>query len=559
MKGREKQISFILIACLLFAGILWGHVKADGYFLPELPKSSKEQTTSLEDKKITTDTIPLSNLNDNVPGRTNYKDMVMEIEDEFTTSLPLIVIDTGSEQPQRGVTWDDEKGYYVSTGEDPYAYGNIRIIANEDKNNTLNEEGAEEYLCKVKLRGNSSGNYDKKQYQIKLLNEQRESIKGNLLGMGKDSEWILNVSFVDKSLLRNFLAYTTAKEIMPYTPDVRFCEVVWKRGEQYFYEGVYLLMESIKAGENRVDLPRGYENAENVPALIRRDRYNENGTMLNNYASVQGLASGYLEVKYPDKDVITQKQISNIESRINAFEEKLYADTWEEFVQYRDYVDIDSFVDYFIINEFFLNYDAGYNSTYFYMGYDGKITMGPVWDFDQAMDNAYDYVANLYTTAFHAAPWFDKILQDPIFTKKVMERYSELRKTILSDDAMKAYVEETMEYLGTAIERDWARWGYYYRDGNYLKSDAISENHKNTKTYEEETERMLHILAEHGQWLDDNMDSLYQFKSISLEAAEEQNREQMLEKWQDYREALAVVFVIVLLTSVKLVMQYESE
>ena len=67
--------------------------------------------------------------------------------------------------------------------------------------------------------------------------------------MGADNEWVLNVSFIDKSLLRNYLAYATAREVMPYVQDCRFCEVVWYDGQNYQYEGVYLLMEKNKGGK----------------------------------------------------------------------------------------------------------------------------------------------------------------------------------------------------------------------------------------------------------------------------------------------------------------------
>lgn len=173
------------------------------------------------------------------------------------------------------------------------------------------------------------------------------------MGMGSDNEWILNVSFIDKSLLRNYLAYTAAGEIMPYTPDAHFCEVLWKDGTGYRYEGVYLMIESVKVGKHRVDLPQYSENSSVTPALLRRDRYNVNGLMLENYATEKGLTSGFLDVEYPDQDTITKKGIQNITEQVNRFEKALYADTWEEFVQYRNFVNMDSFVDYFILNEFF--------------------------------------------------------------------------------------------------------------------------------------------------------------------------------------------------------------
>lgn len=551
MKGEEKKIFLFLIALLLISGSILFCQQENRYSFPKVSIPVQTQTTDLSGKRIVagSDFNPEEHIG--VVGRTNYRSKELRVDMSFTSNLPLVVIDAGSQEPQRGVVWDSEKDYYVPTGEDPYAYGEIYIVNNPDGVNQVGDYAETHSLCKVKLRGNSSGNYDKKQYLLKLIDEDGKAEKKNILGMGSDNEWILNVSFIDKSLLRNYLAYLTAGEIMPYTPDVRFCEVLWKDEAGYRYEGVYLMMESIKVGKHRVDLPQYSENGRSTPALLRRDRYNENGIILDNYATKNGLSSGYLDIEYPDKEDITEKGIRNITEQINRFEQALYADNWEEFVKYRDSIDMQSFVDYFILNEFFLNYDAGYNSTYLYMDYSGKLTMGPVWDFDQAMDNNETDSANLYTTAFHSAPWFDRMLQDPVFTTVIIERYAELRKSILSDESIETFVYKTVEYLGDAIKRDWARWGYYYIEGNYLKPVAFDGPDRNTKTYQEEVNKIIGILSEHGAWMDEHLDSLYQFKMLSLE--------DLVADSKDYRSALAVVFIVVFLISVNLVLKYESE
>lgn len=555
MRGKERQISLFLIVLVLIGGWVMSDLQTIGYQFPEVPAVVSHKTTDLSDKRIQADSDFNSEEQLGVTGRTNYREKELWVDHTFTSNLPLVVIDTENQEPKRGVVWDSEKKYYVPTGEDPYAYGEIFVIDHFDGQNRADDDAEMYSQCKVKLRGNSSGNYDKKQYLVKLVDEDGKSEKQKILGMGSDSEWILNISFIDKSLLRNYLAYAAAGAVMPYTPDVRFCEVLWKDENGYRYEGVYLMMESVKVGKHRVDLPQYSENSPMTPTLLRRDRYNVNGLMLENDATKKGLTSGFLDVEYPDKEVITEKGIQNITRQIDRFEQALYADTWEEFVKYRDYIDMQSFVDYFILNEFFLNYDAGYNSTYMYMDYSGKLTMGPVWDFDQAIDNNATILANLQTTAFHSAPWFDRMLQDPVFTTAIMERYAELRKSILSDESIETFVYQTVEYLGDAVERDWARWGYYYTEGNYLKSDSYDGKDRNTDTHQEEVDKILNVLSVHGAWLDEHLDSLYQFKMLPLDEAIAYSQTDK----KDYRSALAVVFIAVFLVSVKLVLKYESE
>ena len=555
MRGREREIPAAVIAFLFFCGFLWSRFQKEVYTFPQMPEPVSGETADLSEKAIAADESFDPNIRPSATGWTNFRDKKILVDETFSSNLPLVVIDTGDQEPKRGVVWDGEKDYYVSTGEDPYAYGEIFVIDNPEGTNSPKDSASVHSLCKLKIRGNSSGNYDKKQYLLKLIDEDGKPESRNILEMGGDNEWILNVSFIDKSLLRNYLAYTTAGEFMPFTPDAKYCEVLWKDGTQYRYEGVYLMLESIKEGKHRVDLPAYSDNGTVTPALLRRDRYNVNGIMLENYATERQLTSGYLDIEYPKKDVITKKGIQNVTEQVSRFERALYSENWKDFVQYRAYIDMDSFVDYFIVNEFFLNYDAGYNSTYIYMDYSGKLYMGPVWDFDQAMDNNATEIANLQTTAFHSAPWFDRLLQDPIFTEMIIERYAELRSSILSDASIRAFTESVIEYLGPAIDRDWARWGYYYTDGNYLSTRMPDGSNRNTQTHREETEKILSVLSQHGAWMDERLDSLYQFKKITLEEAKAQLAGQSV----NYSPALAVLFIAVFQISVILVIKYDNE
>ena len=229
MKGKEKRLSLILIVFLFLAA--WGTAgsEADIYQFPEVPEAAETATADLSEKRIQVEEDFDSQELNSITGKTNYRNKVLLVDESFTSKLPLVIIDTGEQKPKRGVVWDGEKDYYVSTGEDPYAYGKISVINNTDDVNRPTDHTQTHSFCKLKIRGNSSGNYDKKQYLVKLTDESGKFEKHNVLNMGSDSEWILNVSFIDKSLLRNYLAYSTAGEIMPYTPDVQFCEVLWKK------------------------------------------------------------------------------------------------------------------------------------------------------------------------------------------------------------------------------------------------------------------------------------------------------------------------------------------
>lgn len=539
---------------LLLVGVLWEwYNDKNTYHFPEVTSSVNVETTDLSEKAIVADETLV--IDRKSRGRTNFRGKRIWIDESFVSNLPLVVINTdGGERPPAHIIWDNvEKQYVPNENAEIYLDGKISIYNSTDGTNCLDDTPTMESAIRLRRRGNSSVHYDKPQYLIKLVDKEGKPNRQNLLQMGADNEWVLNVSFIDKSLLRNYLAYATAKEVMPYVQDCRFCEVVWYDGQNYQYEGVYLLMEKIKVGKNRVDLPRFVENSKNLPFLLRRDRWEPDRLLLNNYARRENLLEGVLRVEWPDEKKLSKQSIQRITNQIDEFEKALFAEDYEEFLRYRGMIDIDSFVDYLILNEFFINYDAGFHSTYMYSSYDGKLTMGPVWDYDGAMDNYHKNSAKLDTSAFFKAPWFEQILRDPKFTERVMERYQELRKSILSDESIGTFLDGMTAYLGASVDRDWARWGYFYKDGDYLTPEYPGQPDRNTKSHAEEVEKLKSILSEHGKWLDEHMDTLYQCVDPAAALYQDLETDQ-----KDYRSALAVVFVAVFLISVKLVLKYES-
>lgn len=429
------------------------------------------------------------------------------VDSTFASHLPLVIIDTAGLPPRARTVWDEEQEKRIPTTVDPYVLGSLKIVNNHSALNHLNDKPDFTSPIKIRLRGNSSLSYDKKQYLIKTVNSKGEEVDRNVLDMSEDSEWVLNVSEIDKSLLRNYTCLNIAGEIMPFTPDVRFCEVLFSEEGTRTYQGVYLLMESVKQGKNRVNLG-SYDSRDRVVSyLLRRDRHDPSTTSLDTVGEAKEVP-GEMELKYPGDD-ISKEHIKNIEDEINAFETALYADNPRDFFKYRTYIDQQSFIDYFLINEFFGNYDAGYNSTYIYKQKGGGISMGPVWDFDQSMGNSTHSIPKVDSTAMHAAPWFNQLLRDEGFTEALIKRYRELRLGALNENHILSYLDESTEYLGSAIERDWARWGHEYREQTFDSSTGAGSTKIVSQT--DELKRIKGYLIKHGRWLDKNIDSLYQF------------------------------------------------
>lgn len=435
------------------------------------------------------------------------------VDTGFTSHLPLVIIDTNGVEPPIN-THADEQGQFVAIeGLEPYVDGTISVINNEEGINVLTDMPQVSSQMRIKRRGNSSMLYEKAQWMIKLVTESGEDHDVDILDMGEEHEWILNGSMFDKSMLRNYLAYSLASEIMPCAPDYRYCEVLVKNGDIYEYKGVYLLGESIKQGENRVDIAEYREGDAFNSYLVRRDRYEEDANMLDTYGRENGFSSEYLGLLYPTKTLATEQIISYVEKDINEVERVLYSDDPKVFATYPEVIHVDSFVDYFLLNEFLGNYDAGNNSTYCYKDIGGKLTMGPVWDFDQAMDNYRFESLKTDTLAFQTKPWFDRLCKDRYFVEKLKKRYFELRRSTLSEAHVMDKIDEIVAYLGGAQEREWYRWGHWYATENkYSLLSEMDEDGttviRNATTYENEIYRIKTALREHGEQIPQLLSSL---------------------------------------------------
>jgi len=498
MRIRHKRLAVFLLAVLLISAPIALQVVASSISPPPHLAQHEYWPAAAGDMEV-------------VPSGT-----LEELRD-FETHLPIVVVEFFG-KPRAPTVWSEEKGYREPVKYDPFADGFFYLYHNEEGDvNRLGGTPALQTNTRTRLRGNSSLSFAKQQYLIKMYNEDGTKNRQDLLGMGADWEWVLNISYVDKSLLRNYMCLNLGAKIMGYAPEVRYCEVFQKEGEQYKYLGVYLLMESVKQGESRVDIPDYDAHFAEASYLLCRDRFDENRTILDTYATREGLTPGYLAVRYPGTNEITERTVSYIEEDISRLEKALFSEDINEFLTYRDLIDMESAADYFIINEFFANYDAGFNSYYLYKSIGGKLKFGPVWDFDQAIDNNRPYILEIESTAMHDGAWFRQMLRDGEFVKLIINRYQELRQGVLSDAYLDQFIDDTIAFLGKAAVRDWNRWQYDDHEALYRESPTGKVHEtllSNTRNFEEEIAHIKQVLKEHGAWLDNHIDSLYQFSVV---------------------------------------------
>lgn len=427
-----------------------------------------------------------------------------QVKKGFSTHLPLVVIEYEKEPPITAIMNIEEDRFVALEGVEPYVDGKLSIFQSEKGKNTLLDIPVTESIIKIKRRGNSSMVYEKAQYLIKTVTESGEYKDVNVLGMGEEHEWVLNGSMADKSMLRNYLSYRLASEILPYTPDNLYCEVIIKKDNTYTYQGVFLLGESIKQGKDRVDIA-DYKVGRNFNSyLARRDRLDDDGITLGTYGNQNGFSPEFFGLLYPSQRKADEDVIHYVEGDINRIEEIIYSEDFELFSSYTQVIDVDSFVDYFLINEFIGSYDSGNYSTYCYKDRGGKLSMGPVWDFDGAMDNYFEEPLKVDTLAFQTKPWFKELCKDHTFIKKIEKRYAYLRRYTLSEAHVIEMIDDIIHHIGGAQEREWYRWGKIYtRDNRYNLLDYTLEDGtvivREAKSYNDEIYRIKTALRKHGE------------------------------------------------------------
>lgn len=431
-------------------------------------------------------------------------------DDTLCSHLPLITIDTDGGEAIPGASYYDADGnlHHTTTSTGASIIGcDIAVMDNESVNNHLTDTPAIASRANIRIRGNSSRHFIKYGYAITLLREDGKNNKQPVMGMDQHHDWVLHGPILDKTLIRNYLCYNLAGEIMEYAPNVRFCEAVIN-GE---YSGLYVMTESITAGDvdSRLNLSVSKKRNTFTGYCLRLDRGSDSEIKnLNTFSMYSQFHGGIIDTVYPGLANMTEKLKRDITLDFSQFERTLYSyDYNDEKHGYASYIDVDSFVDYFLINEFTSNYDAGTYSTYIYKETGGKYKLC-VWDFNNACDNYQEGATDRKNFQLQNGLWFEMIFKDGPFIEKVIERYLEIRKTFLSEDYINNYISDVIAYLGGAIDRNYKRWStaFIY--------DLLMPIERNPRSYEEAVQDLRDYFVERGRFMDENIYALRQYADV---------------------------------------------
>lgn len=444
-------------------------------------------------------------------------------EEGFSSHLPIVTIDThGQEIPGdvlyvngQPVLREDDRTVLTTTPEGGTDIETEFCLYDQGAaaSNGLSDKPALTSKALVHYRGHRSREFPKRNYAVHLVDDAGLPRDEKLAGMARENEWVLNGPFLDKSLIRNYVAYTVGSHLRVLSPDVRFCEL-FVDGE---YRGVFLLMESVKEANNRVKLSQPSGQGDATSYLLKMDRPDLDAAAVEDFGSYTETKRSEISVLHPNEEELTEGRLAWITDDLSRIEKSLYSYDYDtQDYGYWTTMNVDSFVDYFVFNEFAMNYDAGTYSTYLYKDLRGKLSIGPFWDFNSAFDNYVDQPYSDYEGfAMVERYYYYMLVKDEKFTDAVIERYRELRRDLLSDDNLCAYIDDTVAYLGDATDRNWEVWGYTFDPAEVHEGGKLSPDERNPGSYEEAVEQVKAFVKGRGAWLDAHIEDLRQFSHES--------------------------------------------
>lgn len=294
-------------------------------------------------------------------------------------------------------------------------------------------------LESVKGRGNDSWGKNKKPYSLKL------GASADLLGMGQAQKWVLFANYSDPTHLRNKLVYDLAQELgLSYSPQCQWVDL-YLNSE---YAGLYLLSERNEVHPQRVAVAETDSFLVSMEPGIRLEEQAH-----PHVATASGIAFRVRETAFSEEAMA--RILQSVDNAIHA-EDGIDPETGKHW---REWIDMDSWAQKYLIEEVFANLDANAASQfYYYVGNStqGKLYAGPVWDYDLSMgshkiwqtaatDALFGGSPHIWSEEDH--PWMAAMLRHPEFRDRVLELY---RKTFLPQ--LQPLVETGIDAYAAQIE-----------------------------------------------------------------------------------------------------------
>jgi len=377
----------------------------------------------------------------------------------FSSDLPIVVVDT----EKRGVgsgSFTRVQSVFIDRSDDGRAY----ILGEAD----FAGRGG------LRIRGSSTAGVIKHQYAFETWDDNDRDKAVSLLGFPADGDWVLYAPLVfDRALINNALAYELSNQVGRYAVRTRFCEVYLNKNDATVsasdYVGLYIFMERITQGPQRVDVEELHAWDSTEPTLsggymLSIDRTSSGSTFHTSHGTPHG---GTFNLLYPQDKDVTVAQRNWIRAFLDEFEDALYGPNFADPLHgYAGYIDVDSFIDHNLINMLPMNVDAFRLSGYMFKKRGRKLELGPVWDYDRAMESTDGRDNNAQswngtgdgTDYFDHRDWWYRLFEDANFWQKYIDRWYDLRTGPFSTENIHATIDAMAEEVREAQARNYQRW-----------------------------------------------------------------------------------------------------
>jgi len=346
----------------------------------------------------------------------------------------------------------------------------------------------------IEQRGQTSRvRFPKQSWSLETRTAREDNRTIPLLGMPKGNDWVLYAAYNDKTLMRNVVAYETARRIGRYASRTRFVELTLNGRSQ----GVYVLMERLKLDGDRVDVDKPGTLLEWTFAWQARKK----GTPFRLPRTKRTIL-----FEDPERGDLSPRRRAAVRTSLAATERALYGRRFRDPARgWRAHLDEAAAVDFVLLNELFKNQDAFRGSTYLSRGGDGRWALGPIWDFDIAMGNS-DYGESRLVKGSMVArrQWASRLYLDPRFQRALAARWRELRRKGLARHLQRSVRGHADRLAATgAAGRNFRRWPVLGRRVWPNPAAAVRRT-----TYAAEVRALRTWLSRRVAWLDRNVGRL---------------------------------------------------
>jgi len=394
----------------------------------------------------------------------------------FNSNLPVVVLENyqGGRPPQ-----NSKQASFMMLYEPNEEFGRVP----SEGRTRFNQAPTISTRSGIKVRGSSTSGRPKPSMSMEAWDEFDQNKNIALLGMPSESDWVLWGPYnFDLSLMHNPFIYELSNQIGRYATHTRFVEVFLNTDggplDSNDYYGVYALMEKISRDQDRVDVARIFPEHNQEPGvtggyIFKIDRADPGDSGF-------GGAGQSIRYVYPKEVDIERPERNDQESYIRSFFQEMNrrlrgSSLTDGEEGYAGLIDVDAAIDHHLLNVLAFNVDALRLSGYFHKPRGGKLTFGPIWDFDRALGSTDGRDRNPRTwrstsgdrgTDFFNYPWWRDMFRDLDFFQLYIDRYQMFRRSEFSTRNINAVIDSMADELREAQKRNLSRWNQRPRGSN---------------------------------------------------------------------------------------------